>query len=568
MEKNAWYRSATKKLYGEWKMIPSEMQNGKIILRNVHDGRFFCPIHCRWERFSMQDEFHFVCEKGKASSGLLVPFVLEEKKKTLPEFRGVLILSQDGVRKPDFLEEKPDETWDRDEENILYDECIFSVTADYEKKICTVSSVSINRKKFLSYNEGNLFLSNIPYGIDERFYYFEGKYITRKGKTEKIYDRSDVLSYGYTAHLPHFFENEIEKIAQKMVNAYAGRKIRINKTFYHGEALLKALAYFPYEANLYTVTKETKLQSAFLEERHAHENPNAYNDFCAYIGIKSFRTLRKLFETEPSVLKWYKNLYTMGFRDLNIIIEIVELCVRSKKEYLRNEENRAHYERRYDWINGFGLDGEGLESTFFLNIDNYGIPPHSDVARIEPFVFFCGYAIPIQGERATWHALNKEPHLVYRERWDIAHMFRNYFTQLRDEEIAMVLRDGFTTQVHNTLSRITGNLQYENFVFEYTKSQKALADEIDGYTFSLPSCVDEMHTLGARMHNCVFSYWQSVKNGNCTIVSASVDGSPKICIEVGSHGRILQVRAPYNASLSGEQKKVFGKWQKKHSLWR
>ena len=41
MEKNAWYRSATKKLYGEWKMIPSEMQNGKIILRNVHDERFF-----------------------------------------------------------------------------------------------------------------------------------------------------------------------------------------------------------------------------------------------------------------------------------------------------------------------------------------------------------------------------------------------------------------------------------------------------------------------------------------------------------------------------------------------
>ena len=79
MEKNAWYRSATKKLYGEWKMIPSEMQNGKIILRNVHDGRFFCPIHCRWERFSMQAEFHFVCEKGKASSGLLVPFVLEKK---------------------------------------------------------------------------------------------------------------------------------------------------------------------------------------------------------------------------------------------------------------------------------------------------------------------------------------------------------------------------------------------------------------------------------------------------------------------------------------------------------
>ena len=96
----------------------------------------------------------------------------------------------------------------------------------------------------------------------------------------------------------------------------------------------------------------------------------------------------------------------------------------------------------------------------------------------------------------------------------------------------MVLKQGFTVNVHNTLSNIVRNLKEENQSFIYTEAQKKLEDEIDGYKFILPVDSNTMHTLGAVMHNCVFSYWERVFEGKCTIVYAMLNDQYKACIEV------------------------------------
>lgn len=558
-----YYRAASKKAaYGTWTELPPEKQNDRLILRNAVTGKILCPVHCRWEIYQAESDFCITCSGGKSSRGLIVSFVPEERKKQGLLNNGVIVLNA-----PAKVTERLSARWDRhealnlhtnapsDNDGVCYDYALFAVTSDTDECTCTLQARIIDRKKLLSINEGNFMLIHTPEVQQCYSFYFRGKRI-RKRK-DNAHSSSEMLIYSTLQEyepaplLPEKLNEYMLQTARELTAAYAGRAIRINTSCHSGLALIERLTHFLYEANAYDAIKALNIETAQFK----HDDSDIYNSICAHIGIKSFPQLRKLFEKQPRVLLWYKRLYEMGFRDVNIIADILKLCQKTitsksfaKYDYLQNSYWRT--------IPGVSLE-EG-SSTLVKSIEN--------AYHLSDYAFFCCYSIPLRGERATWNAMNRTPSLSTYIRDDIAYQFKHYFTALQPKERELVVKQGFTLHVHDTLSNIVRNLEHTNIVFTYRPDQALLNDVIEGYQFVIPADSNEMHKLGAAMHNCVFSYWERVLAGERTIVYATYKGSYEICIEVTSEKKILQALASYNKPLTGEAKRIFDIWRQKHEL--
>ena len=570
-ERKIWYRSASEeKPFGIWKNLPTGKYENRVILRHTQNGKIFCPYHSAWENYIPNDEFSITCERGKSIDCLLVPWIPQKERLEIPETRGVIILTKENLRAREEEQKRLLEENDKlqefleDEEGIIYDKFLIELETDFEKCECFLRGRLINRDVFLS-------SKNRCVKIPERYwaasFFLRGRK-TKGGKTIFV----SATSFEENPHspfivdgvaFPPFLNVEIEETAKRLVASFAGRSIHVDTSFYqnNGYGLLTALSYFPYNVNIY----ETAISMGFLDSIKTENpwidrtDPDIFNTLCKKLELQNFAEFRKKFPKNPHLIIWYKNLHDMGFRDVNVIADILR-----ELEENRASEAYKEFDKVQDgWTNQDLREkaASKLSTTFFECIDDYNVFEINN----NPFIFFCGYSISLRGERATWNSLNKEPGLSKYEMKDIARMFSRYFTDLKSEEREMVLKDGFTRNVHNTLSNIIRSLKHENHVFEYTESQKRLIDEIDGFQFMLPVDSAAMHTLGSAMHNCVFSYWERVLVGDCTIVYAMKNDEYKACIEVSRH-RILQVRGDYNSALEGETAKAFKKWCKKHNL--
>lgn len=545
---------------GTWTALPPDKEKFRAVLRSVETGKVLCPIHCCWENYVPEGDFALTCQGGKKIDCFLVPWFVRKDSRPLPKNRGVLLLTKEGrawceeyeSRKeeppfPQGIHEEHDGRFPDwypytqkklllDSEGIPADNFLFSLTADYDSASASLLIRSLDREKILSIPEGNLMHVCLKELREINHFYIGGKKIPGKKSARICYA---TCGCGKLPSVPAFLSAQAEKVAERLVSSYAGRPIRVNKNYFHGLDLLRALSFFPYEANVFEVSKKIKAISENPDEEAwvSPRDSDVYNKLCQKLGIKSFPMLRKMFEQRPDVLVWYKNLHDMGFRDLNIITDILRECEQ-------------------------GFVGD---NTFVVHIDSYN-PSVYEAQVLPAFIFFCGYSIPLRGERATWKALNRQPGLNVWDRADIARQFSRYFTELKAEEREMVLKQGFTSRVHDTLTTIVHSLKYKNHVFNYQPAQLSLEDEIDGYRFLLPPDSETMHLLGSAMHNCVFSYWESVLSGSCTIVYAIKDEKYTACIEVRNLERIIQARSDYNGSLKGDIRAAVKTWCKKHRL--
>ena len=564
-----WYFSAYKNLSGEWKELPPKMEDARIIPREIQYGRILCPIHCHWEDFEASGEFDITCSRGQKLHGLLVPFWPAEKTNTWWDTNGILFL--DDIRKNRV-------SCEVDSLNIDdYSRFMVSLTVDTSECSAVIREKFIDNDKVSSMKLGSLALTRVPEKRETSSVFFRGKYVTRSDskkcvpfKKEKIFEKVDCLHIiGYPDPFAPCISIEMERAAERLLASYTGRKIRINRNFYSGFNLLLALANYPYEANIYDFNLYFDLQDDDSPISLNRDNPDIYNELCNKMNIKTFPALRKLFEKKPDVLLWYKYLTEMGFRDINVIMDILkncyETCIRRKKYDDSDEEYGVLSQAEIDMLlygDDYNLDFDNGGTSFLNNIKNY--VPFSN--KEEHFIFFCQYSIPKRGERATWKALNREPDMNYKDREDAARLFEKYFNDLKDEEKEQVLKEGFTQRTHDMLSKIAHNMENPNIVFSYSSAQKNLEDKIDGVKFHLPVDSSAMHSLGSVMHNCVFSYVEYVEKGESTIVYATFGHKYVMCIEVGENGNIVQARGNYNETLKGQAKITFEKWCIKHEL--
>ncbi|MBQ4377809.1 MAG: PcfJ domain-containing protein [Treponema sp.] len=279
----------------------------------------------------------------------------------------------------------------------------------------------------------------------------------------------------------------------------------------------------PFEPNLYPVIFSREFQKSKRKFSYNRKNSRILKKFLRKMKLKDYRTLRKCFAERPETLLTCLRLKDAGFKDLNLFNRVIE-----------NSTNREVI----------------------------------DLYSRESLVFFSNYSIKKRGEIATMNTLLRG----YEDLWeadDAMRMFADYFKHIPEELRKDVLTDGFTHFNHDALSNLTYRVDNENYTFEYTKKQKSLEDDIDGYEFRLPETSWQMCEIGTALHNCVASYAKPVRNNECTIVYARKDGEYKICIELRETGKgytPAQERIDRNASPTAEQKKILNLWHEKHRI--
>ena len=300
-----------------------------------------------------------------------------------------------------------------------------------------------------------------------------------------------------------------------LLNSYAGKLISFN-TCIHGEELLTGICRFPYEPNIIRIvnTADTGLKFSDGEENSS----DIYNIVCNKLGIKSYRSLRKAFYTNPLCLLLIRRLKEYSFTDTNIIQDI--LC------------NEA--------------------SVQFLQLPQM------------PQKFFTQWLIKERGERPAWNVLKKADWKT-EEYSDALIMFNTYFALITPAMREDISKDGLTLYQHDILAKLAIDAETQNVPFTYSPEQRSLECNIDGYDFMLPLDSQELRNIGSNLHNCVASYKKRVLDGRCIIVFAKKDRQYRLCIELRGKD-VWQQRADRNATPVGEDLKVLTKWERKHQL--
>ncbi|MBQ6567694.1 MAG: hypothetical protein IJL80_11620 [Treponema sp.] len=361
----AWYRSAYGNPHGEWEPLPSGMADGRVIIRNSRSGQVLCPVHCDWEDYDAAGEFAVRCRSGRTTRGIIVPYFDGQESETQDEGNnGVLILpGSRWWKKKDEADQEAAEPQAPDK--VPPSVFLYSLEVDTDECSCVLKSRSIDTEKLGSLKAGSLALTRVPEKQETNRFYFRGKHITSTGdgyycpspKQRMLY--ADVGKRRIQGSDADFFpacvSTELELVAERLVESYAGRKIRINKNYYRGYDILLALAHYPYEANCFELVSLLDFPGGDPENYMRRDNPDIYNEICRKLGIESFPTLRKTFEKNPRYLPLYKFIRELGFRDINIIMDILEAFTLTRWPHGRRGSK-------------FGLNYSSSKSCFFDHI--------------------------------------------------------------------------------------------------------------------------------------------------------------------------------------------------------
>lgn len=348
----------------------------------------------------------------------------------------------------------------------------------------------------------------------------EIRYDIRNGKIFETIEKFDIPE-----EIASFALGKLLEVA----SLFTGKNITAQKGSSSEKTLLMMdyITSIPFEPNLFTVVNDE--YAAPLKFKIDRTNSRIFGDFCRKAGIKNHRMLRKSYIERPASLLTYMRVKSCGFKDVNIF-------------------NRVLSER-----NLYTLFDENCRRTNDQNL-----------------VFFCKKCIKARGETCTLNLLSKTGTGISGAHPDFAFsdgiaMFRAYFKKipqfLRDE----IYREGFTPTIHDALSEISYKCENENKKFTYTKEQRSLEDDIDGFSFRLPTDSYKLCDIGMKMHNCVALYTDSVLYGKCTIVYAEKKGEYRICIEIcGTEAK--QELAPRNREPGDEEKNALKKWHERHGI--
>ena len=514
-----------------------------IVVKSYRNDRpciYFCRKHRTWEDVQVfEDYINTSC--GEVIKGIPVEFPIKPDgtKKTVENIRNnrkEVIQNLRGKRNiPLSL------LFSYVNESIYADELVFELENFTDSKgilkdivAFTLTTIEKNRTIFLRY-----------YMLDRKF--MENKLYF--SKSEPIFKHFDIYcSLNGSLRIPSHEEvpansndfwiqkpKRVDDIAfdvefpeeaynqiHSILNLYAGRQITLN-TPMNGENLLEALHNFPYEPNIQAVIDfhETLPMNSKFYENHISSNhdPNVYNNFCQFLKIKSFTSLRKEFVHNPVCLLLYSFYSNAGFTDKNILMRIVR--DEKAKEILR-------------------LPKETL--SFYIN-----------------------FLLTVKTEAAAWNHLKKIKNIGDFYIIDALSMFKEYFDNIPEEIKKSVMNEGFTPNTHDLLSKVSWMIHNKNVVFEYNEYEKSLEDNIDGYEFKLPVDSDTLFELGSHLHNCVSTYKEYVENKECVIVFARKEDKYRLCIEIRKDS-VWQQRADYNAKPAGMDQIVLKKWIEKHKL--
>ena len=512
--------------YSESKENP---ENKRLIFFNSQDNTIFCPYHLKWEHsFTKDNQRFFGC--GKKTDGFLfnfepIDFLINPKtrEKEIEAVYGFYWSWIDPKDKESL--EYYNFYWPvvfkqtLDSNGISKDLIYIRLYQDKGRGIFVVQ-LSILDRPTIQTGDSKLALSYPTFRIYYSYDIKTGKFITGRALNNKFTNK---MFNDLSKIIPSdIYDLICNKLKNELRDEY-GKKLEFN--FAGKKDYLQALVAYPYEPNIYEIAEEAGVKID-------RNNSDIYNQFCNEYGIKSYRSLRKAYNKNPIVLLVYKNAVYYGFSDVNILNRI------------------------------FNSD---LLISFFLYIHKESIRGRE---RYNIKIKFCiEKMIEKRGQLPTVNLLEKnikkDDFGIYY--FDTVSMFSEYFNDFSEEVKNAFYKEGFCKNIHDIFSECVYKITNKNVVFEYSKSDYELEDEINGYEFKLPVDSYTLTDIGIKLKNCVGSYSKKIINKDCLVVYATKDGEYRLCIEVRVK-HVWQRRIINNQAPQGEDLEAVELWQKKHQL--
>lgn len=486
-------------LSGKYVRVNSDPEEKRFILLDKSRNQILCLNHGIWEPFSVRGKQLF-CSQHSLCNG--IPFIFNKFEDEVFEAN----IERYGDEK-DLL--------DLDENGISRDLVIIKISENYTTGKFNIQLIIINHKLAQSLNKAEV--RNIPrircnYSFDiikDNYYFNRGGYENCNKKLTRLYDCLPKNVYIFALErlktmLRYYFKKNLSL-------SYTGDK---NKELY-------AITHFPYEPNLTDLSEYTNIRIPRTEM-------NGFNMFCMKYGIRSYKTLHKIYlEKDSMVIVVYKGLIEAGFKDVNIMNTVY---------------------------------GTSLAKLFYYSESEYGLYRNIKI--------FCKNILQIKNEKTVLNILKRsefEESNYGGISDDAIIIFNRYYDNMPAELKKDVLENGFTKRTHDELVKYDYTMEHKTVVFKYKKEDRDFEDNINGYEFSLPKDSKELYLIGASLHNCVGSYTDRILDKYCLIVYAMKDGEYRICIEIRGN-KIIQQRVDYNMDPTGDDAVVMKLWKEKHGL--
>lgn len=550
---------------GNWIEREKEIPLKNILLSSPDKTKCLCPLHRKFEEAEISNE-GAVIKCGTNVKGVAIPFIvypddLLKMRHRLNMLENYLIANKhlgDEVlytkkrlyaKYLDILQ-KFNDTYVYGEKKLPFNVFEIRIFQNVTKKRCLVKYTEFDRKKIYD---------DMPFRLSDSF--VKRPYITfdvGNCDNKKLFDSRAVeqeIEYPLPENLKHIAYDTI----LNTINEWAGKPLEFH-TPLQNMSLLNAASFFPYEPNMYLLLKyffkpnystNDQLNNKCIKQLSKNDT-DVVSSFCQIVGAKPYRTLRKEFVEEPSVLFYYVKFWEMGFRDKNffnyIFSEIKKLGL--AQSFLQAEKDDFEYLKCTSPV---ALGDSGLFAFFF---------EHRNLANLK---FFCDLSIPLRGEKATYAALSRENISIYCM-YDTLRMFHEAYEYLSESERKKILQEGMTLRNHDMLAKIIARNANKNIDFKWTKEQFALEGNVNGYDFILPKDYYTLIDLGTEMHNCVASYKRLILDQTSTIVAVTKDGAYSACIEIRKPHDVRQKLGKYNAKLDGDVATAVSDWMKKHQL--
>ena len=230
-------------------------------------------------------------------------------------------------------------------------------------------------------------------------------------------------------------------------------------------------------------------------------------DIFREFNIPNIKSFRKKISCNP---KWFKNLvfFNSLFTDVNVINNLLD---------------NLKYGNRIDYS--------------LLSVKDFLSAPEevSIYPSLEYQYKVIKRLIDAQGETIAGKKISQAyKNGMGRDLEDIWPMYETHLQLYPNEEVDLT---GSIKEIHDRLITLTGGA-YQPFTkkdlkpFKYTKEEKELEFEHEGYSFKLAHDAKELAVLGNDLKNCVRGYAKRARNKNCYIVAVSFEDKYKICIEL------------------------------------
>ena len=118
--------------------------------------------------------------------------------------------------------------------------------------------------------------------------------------------------------------------------------------------------------------------------------------------------------------------------------------------------------------------------------------------------------------------------------------------------------------IHHELTRHSRRIEkvkMKNEKFSYSDLMIDSEVSKEGITYKLPLNFQELYEWGSILHNCIFSYKNSILNGKSTIFGLFINKQLTYALEI-RNDKIIQVSAPYNQTLSKLEREKVVRWHK------